>query len=834
MGTHSIPADYATLQAWHDAERNTTDPEGAIVRLPAGSTLLTANFQFRHGTAAAYTVTAEPGAECVGDIRTATLPSIATLDAGGNNLDFRENNVIFLNMHVRDFDFTTTGDSYNDLTFDTSVIDGYFNMTNVSSNVNFTDTVAVQHPGDANGNINKVVDLQGAVGMTALRSTFINAAGGVSAANACVFLRTSAASSFNQCVIYSPTNPCLRVDSGIAPTGSANNAANDATWNAYGGVTTAVTAVDFLDYAARDYRLKSESVPALLGTQAGAFIQAVVDQDPQLDTPVPDIVFAIGEIINEDLGQHFSDPNLGDTLTFSITSGTLPTGMNLSTSGFLTSNGSENITGETAFTITASDGAGPTASDEFTITITAVVPKILDIDGDNIVLAGQTGVVINGSDLDVNPSTQIILLGGAPLTVTDWSTDDPVVTIPQEISLNWGQSYTLTVEGDNGVVTFATQVMLNKPALWSIMTFDGSAIPVDTVGTETIQEHVPLDATTGNITLALNDIFAFETTAGLTINNDGSVEVSPAGNISIPYKIWDISANAWTALSTLNITNAGAAPAPAQFSGTIPTQNFKEGTALVGVGFTAFWSNMPDSYLITTGVLPDGLTLNLDGSLTGTPTVDGTFAVVITASNSDGGEASNSFDMVVSKTYPPTFTGSLPDRVNEIGDAISISITGPWRDEEAPLNDPDSYVVTAGQLPAGVSLLADGTLTGTVSAIGVSAGIRITGTNEDGVAVSNEFAWSVTAASNNPVISEQFVEGGNGTSLANESGIKVVAYAQFGGTPINTTPVTFSTDSAGNFSVPIVGLTLGVTYWCAFENANGTIQELHKMLAKAP
>lgn len=834
MATHLLGTDYATIQAWHDAERNTVDAEGAILQVPAGTTTLTGNFQFRYGSAAAITVTAAPGAECVGDIRTATLPSIAVLDAGGFNLDFRENNVKFLNMYVRNFDFTTTGDTYNELTFEASVIDAYFNMTNNSTNVNFTDSVAVQHPGDANGNANKVIDLQGAVGMTGLRSSFINAAGGTSSANACVFLRTTGASSFNRCVLHSPTNPAFLLSSGTAPTGSANNAASDATFNAYGAVTAGVTSGDFMDYAARDYRLKSESVPALLGTTAGAFIQAVVDQNPQLDSAVPDVSFATGSVINIDIGQHFSDPNAGDTLTFSVTGGTMPTGMALTSAGFLTSAGTEGVAGAVAITVTASDGAGPTASDTFNITITAIVPIIVDVDGDNSVEAGQVGVVVNGTDLDVNPTTQNILLGGQALTVTDWSTDDPVVTIPLHIALDWDRPYTFSAEDDAGVVTFGTQVTLAKPATWSVVEFTDVTIPTDTAGTETVQEHTPSDTTIGSITLAVGDRIAFATTTGLTIGADGSVQVVPAASVSIPYKIWDASANAWTPVSTLNINNTGAAAAPPLFAGTIGAKSGKIGVALSGESVSTFFSNAPTSYAVQASTLPAGVTLDNSGNLVGTPTAVGVSAgIVIRATNADGFADSNAFTWTVVDTFPPLFSGTLADQTHEIGTAIDYDITGPWSTDEEPKKLPTSYAVTAETLPAGISLTAAGKFVGTTQAIGVNTGIVVTGTNADGSSSSNVFSWTVTIASNAPVISETLVDGVTGVPYANKAGVRITVSGSFGGTQL-TVPTTFSTDANGLFSVAILGLTLGAPYFCEFISADGAITELHVMTAKAP
>lgn len=136
------------------------------------------------------------------------------------------------------------------------------------------------------------------------------------------------------------------------------------------------------------------------------------------------------------------------------------------------------------------------------------------------------------------------------------------------------------------------------------------------------------------------------------------------------------------------------------------------------------------AFAVLAGPLPGGLSLDVDtGTVTGTPTQSGTFAVVIEGSasfGSGGGFASTTWDVTIAE--PPTdgeITATLPRGV--VGAPYAGTVTGTCADprladslalgEDPPADLEDLYGQTG--LPAGLVLDADtGEVTGTPTAAG--------------------------------------------------------------------------------------------------------------------
>ncbi|MDH6284915.1 hypothetical protein [Prescottella agglutinans] len=69
-------------------------------------------------------------------------------------------------------------------------------------------------------------------------------------------------------------------------------------------------------------------------------------------------------------------------------------------------------------------------------------------------------------------------------------------------------------------------------------------------------------------------------------------------------------------------------------------------------------TGQPTPTVTVTGALPDGLTVSIDGVLSGTPTVGGRFEFTLTASNGIGQDAALPVVPDITDTAPPA-TGSL-------------------------------------------------------------------------------------------------------------------------------------------------------------------------------
>jgi hypothetical protein len=138
---------------------------------------------------------------------------------------------------------------------------------------------------------------------------------------------------------------------------------------------------------------------------------------------------------------------------------------------------------------------------------------------------------------------------------------------------------------------------------------------------------------------------------------------------------------------------------------------------LVGVAYsqpiTAQSGVAPFTFSVSAGALPPGLALSAAGLLAGTPTTVGNFAFTVAVADVDGVPGSRAYTMSVACPVISLAPTTLPD--GQIGVAYAQTIvasggTGPY-----------TFNVTAGTLPAGLSLSASGELTGTPTAAGAAA-----------------------------------------------------------------------------------------------------------------
>ncbi|TNJ32881.1 autotransporter domain-containing protein [Arenimonas terrae] len=188
---------------------------------------------------------------------------------------------------------------------------------------------------------------------------------------------------------------------------------------------------------------------------------------------------------------------------------------------------------------------------------------------------------------------------------------------------------------------------------------------------------------------------------------------------------------------TQNYTLVVAAPtvtlSPATLAdGTAGTAYAATITASGGVG--------PYTFAVTAGALPAGVSLATDGSLSGTPTVDGSFNFTVEATDANGQTGDQAYTLVVAA---PTLTLAPATLANgTVGTAYtaSFSTTGGTA--------PYGYAVTAGTLPAGLNLAADGTLSGTPTAPGASS---FTVTSTDALGFTASLAYTLTVDANAPV-----------------------------------------------------------------------------------
>ena len=395
------------------------------------------------------------------------------------------------------------------------------------------------------------------------------------------------------------------------------------------------------------------------------------------------------------------------TYTFAKTAGSLPAGLTLASNGTLS--GTPTAGGSFTFTVTATDsstGTGPyTGSLSYTLTVTAatvtVAPASLPAAtvgaaySQTITASGGTSpysfAVTSGSlPAGLSLASGGVLSGtptaGGTFSFTVTATDSSTGAGPYTGSM----AYTLTVNAATITVAPASLPAATVGAAYS-QTITASG------GTSTYSFAVTSGSLPAGLSLATNGALTGTATAGGSFTFTVTATDSSTG--TGPYT--------GSRTYTLTVNAATIAVAPA----TLPA-------ATVGAAYsqtiTASGGTSTYSFAVTSGSLPAGLSLATNGALTGTATAGGSFTFTVTATDSSTGTGpytgSRAYTLTVNA---PTITVSpttLPAAT--VGVVYSQAITAGGG------TSPYTFTITAGALPAGLTLGSDGTLSGTATAGG--------------------------------------------------------------------------------------------------------------------
>ncbi len=396
------------------------------------------------------------------------------------------------------------------------------------------------------------------------------------------------------------------------------------------------------------------------------------------------------------------------TVSFAVTSGTLPTGVTLAgATGVLS--GTPTTPGTFNFTITATDSVPRTAPRAYSVTIASGFSISTTSLGTgtvgfayarSVVTTGGTGAVTFAvtagalpAGLALNPTTGVVsgtptVAGSSTFTIT--ATDSTSLTAQQSFTLPIlpvfvitttalpdgavGTAYSATVQTQNaqGIVSFAV-VSGTLPAGLTLNSSTGVISGTPTAngpGTFTVRasDTEPLSFDGGGPAFRPIDQIA-ERSFTITVGTSFAISTAtlPSGNVSTPY------------------------------SATLQTVN----------------GNAPVSFAVTTGTLPAGLTLNAGtGAITGTPTAAGSSTFTITATDAQTQTAQRSFTVVILQAFSFT-TSDLPN--GQIGEPYSATL------QVQASQNVVTFAVVSGTLPAGLTL--NGT-TGVISGTPTANGVR--------------------------------------------------------------------------------------------------------------
>lgn len=185
------------------------------------------------------------------------------------------------------------------------------------------------------------------------------------------------------------------------------------------------------------------------------------------------------------------------------------------------------------------------------------------------------------------------------------------------------------------------------------------------------------------------------------------------------------------------------------FTTTSPLTAGTQGTSYNGVDDIVATGGMPAyTYAVTSGSTPTGITLNSNGTLTGTPTVPGTSSFTVTATDAYGNTGVQAFSLTINASGgSPTVTTTSPMPNGMNGTAYSQTFT------ESGGTGPFTWDVSSGTLPTGLTLHAStGVLDGTPTVPGTSSfTIRVTdstlatGTKPMSLTIVNTLAITTTS-----------------------------------------------------------------------------------------
>jgi hypothetical protein len=417
----------------------------------------------------------------------------------------------------------------------------------------------------------------------------------------------------------------------------------------------------------------------------------------------------------------------------------------------------------------------------------------VSIDGFSVV-EGNSGAVVrnfvimldapSGRPVSINVAT----VNGSATAGTDYNANTAsFVFQPGETTKNFpvtilGDTAPESDESFSAVLSNAIDVAIATGTATATITNDDVPLDIQPVnlpsGTVGILYSAIL-TTSGGVSPYSYAVTAGTIPTGLTFNPNGTLSGTPvaAGNFSFTITATDSSGAPGPYTASRAYTVAIAAPTIVLDPVTLPNATF-------GVAYsqtiTADGSIAPYSFAVTSGSLPPGLTLAPGGTLSGTPTLSGSWGFTITATDATAAPGpyagARAYSITVAQVplvLPPT---TLPDGATDVAYSAQIaSATGGVA--------PYSYIVTSGELPYGLTMSASGAITGTPT-------------------TANLFSFVVTATDNDGGVGPQVVQQSYSINIVNTPPVvgAVTANVAYGA---GLTPIPLSITGTAN-SVAVV------------------------------
>ncbi|WP_198511193.1 putative Ig domain-containing protein [Janthinobacterium sp. 67] len=352
-------------------------------------------------------------------------------------------------------------------------------------------------------------------------------------------------------------------------------------------------------------------------------------------------------------------------------------------------------------------------------------------------------------------------------------------------------SFTYTATNGSGTSAPATvTITVGGPTI----TIAPSTVPAATLGT-TYSQNVTAANGIAPYTYAIS---AGALPAGVSLNTaTGALSGTPmaGGVFNFTVRATDSSTGSGPYSGARAYSLTVAAPTISIAPTTLPamTSGVAYSQTIAASGGTSTYT-----YAKTAGSLPAGLVLAADGTLSGTPTAAGAYSFTVTATDSSTGAGPYSGSRAYSGTVAaPTISiapTTLPAMTSGVAYSQTIAASGG--------TSTYTYAKTAGSLPAGLVLAADGTLSGTPTAAGAySFTVTATDSSTGAGPYSGSRAYSGTVAAGAPTagaVSATVAYGSGPTSITLSLGggaatsVAVASAAAHGTATASGTSITYT------------------------------------------
>ncbi|MFZ2281454.1 MAG: putative Ig domain-containing protein, partial [Prosthecobacter sp.] len=379
--------------------------------------------------------------------------------------------------------------------------------------------------------------------------------------------------------------------------------------------------------------------------------------------------------------------------TWALTSGTLPSGLSLSTSNG-TISGLPTSAASTSFTVRATDAAGCLDTQAYTVAPACPTISI----SPSTLAAGTVGTAYS----------QTLSASGGTAAYNTWTVTSG--TLPAGLTLNASTgvisgtptasaspSTSVTVRVNDAYGCQGTQVVTLQ--ICPVISVSPSILPTPTVGTAYSQTLTASGGTASyTFTLASG---ALPTWA--TLSSSGVLSGTPNSTTAATFTVRATDANGCS--TTLSFTVTPVCPTvtitPASLAtGTVGSAYSQTLSATGGVAPYSSWT-------VTAGTLPAGLTLNAStGVISGTPTASASPSTSVTVRVNDAngcqGSRAITFQICPVVSFSPTTLTTAT-----VGTSYSQTITASGG------TGPYTFTLASGTLPTWASLTSAGVLSGT-------------------------------------------------------------------------------------------------------------------------